>query len=133
MMSVAVQGKPYRYGYAVSARPPTSYGNALSKFDMEAGTSKQWHEAGCIPVEPVMVPRPGAQASPLLQSLPFLHGQQAGITGSGRTVCFLQHPESLRHASIAGATAGLAVASALTLVLPGCATCRCQQWCHGAD
>lgn len=57
-----VQGKPYRYGYAVSAKMPTSYGNALAKFDMEQGTSKQWHEPGCIPVEPVMVPRPGAQA-----------------------------------------------------------------------
>ncbi len=57
-----VQGKPYRYGYAVSAKLPTSYGNALSKFDMESGTSKQWHEPGCIPVEPVMVPRPDAQA-----------------------------------------------------------------------
>ena len=81
-MSSGVQGKPYRYGYAVSARPPTSYGNALSKFDMETGTSKQWHEAGCIPVEPVMVPRPGAQASPLLLCLPFLHSQDAGLTSS---------------------------------------------------
>ena len=56
-----VQGKPYRYGYAVSAKLPTSYGNALAKFDVENGTFKQWHEPGCIPVEPVMVPRPDGQ------------------------------------------------------------------------
>ena len=93
-MRLAVQGKPYRYGYAVSARPPTSYGNALSKFDMEAGTSKQWHEAVCIPVEPVMIPRPGAQASPSLLCLPSLHSQQAGLTGSGLTVGFLQQSRS---------------------------------------
>ena len=61
-----MQGKPYRYGYAVSAKMPTSYGNALSKFDMEQGTSKEWHEPGCIPMEPVMVPRPGAQARIIL-------------------------------------------------------------------
>ena len=46
----------------MSAKLPTSYGNALAKFDMEDGTFKQWHEPGCIPVEPVMIPRPGAQA-----------------------------------------------------------------------
>ena len=85
MMSVGLQGKPYRYGYAVSARPPTSYGNALSKFDMETGTSKQWHEAGCIPVEPVMVPRPGAQARPLLLYLPSLQSQTSGLTVSRST------------------------------------------------
>ena len=93
-MSIAVQGKPYRYGYAVSARPPTSYGNALSKFDMEAGTSKQWHEAGCIPVEPVMVPRPGAQARPLPLYLPSLQCQDTGFSSSGLTVCLLQLHES---------------------------------------
>ena len=92
MMTVLVQGKPYRYGYAVSARPPASYGNALSKFDMETGTSKQWHEAGCIPVEPVMIPRPGAQASPLALCLPFLHSQQARVPGSEIAVCFLRLP-----------------------------------------
>ena len=58
------QGKPYRYGYAVSAKLPASFGNALAKFDLESETYKQWHESGCIPKEPVMVPRPGAQASP---------------------------------------------------------------------
>lgn len=61
-----LQGKPCRYGYAVSAKLPTSYGNALAKFDVQSGTFKQWHEPGCIPVEPVMVPWPGAQASLLL-------------------------------------------------------------------
>lgn len=61
-VSVCVQAQAYRYGYSVSAKLPASYGNALSKFDMQAGTSKQWHEAGCIPVEPLMVPAPDAKS-----------------------------------------------------------------------
>ena len=61
-----VQGKEYRYAYAVSAKLPASFGNALAKFDVKEGSVKQWHEAGCIPVEPLMVPRPGAQVSPSL-------------------------------------------------------------------
>lgn len=56
-----LQTKEYRYAYVVSAKTPTFFGNALSKFDVKEGTTKQWHEAGCIPVEPMMVPRPGAQ------------------------------------------------------------------------
>lgn len=56
------KGEAYRYGYSVSAKLPVSYGNALSKFDMQEGTSKQWHEAGCIPVEPLMVPAPNAKS-----------------------------------------------------------------------
>jgi carotenoid cleavage dioxygenase-like enzyme len=59
---VCVQGQAYRYGYSVSAKLPASYGNSLSKFDMQEGTSKQWHEAGCIPVEPLMVPAPNAKS-----------------------------------------------------------------------
>ncbi|EIE20145.1 carotenoid oxygenase [Coccomyxa subellipsoidea C-169] len=55
------KGKEYRYAYAVSAKLPASFGNSLAKFDVEEGSVKQWHEAGCIPVEPLMVPRPGAQ------------------------------------------------------------------------
>lgn len=72
------KGKPYRYGYAVSAKMPTSYGNALAKFDMEQGTSKQWHEPGCIPVEPVMVPRPGAQAEDDGVVLSFVAAAEGG-------------------------------------------------------
>ncbi len=53
----------------MSAKLPTSYGNALAKFDVEDGTFKQWHEPGCIPVEPVMIPRPGAQACSPLNTL----------------------------------------------------------------
>ena len=75
-----VQGKPYRFGYSVSAKMPTSYGNALSKFDMEQGTFKEWHEPGCIPQEPVMVPRPGAQArinlSHMSEVLVHYHGDE---------------------------------------------------------
>lgn len=61
-MNPHFKAKPYRYGYSVSARLPASYGNALSKFDMQEGTSKQWFEAGCIPVEPLMVPHPDAKS-----------------------------------------------------------------------
>ena len=57
-----LQGKEYRYGYAVSAKLPTHCGNALSKFDMQEGTTKQWFEPGCIPVEPLMVPHPDAKS-----------------------------------------------------------------------
>ena len=56
------QAKKYRYAYSVSAKLPASYGNALSKFDMQEGVSKQWFEAGCIPVEPLMVPAPNAKS-----------------------------------------------------------------------
>ena len=115
MTSNVMQGKPYRYGYAVSARPPTSYGNALSKFDMDTGTSKQWHETGCIPVEPVMIPRPGAQASPVLQCLPSLHSQQADLTGSGPTVCSLH----LHKSPTTGAPMRTVLTSAPALVLSG--------------
>ena len=57
-----MQGQQYRYGYSVSCKLPASFGNALSKFDLQEGTSKQWFEAGCIPVEPLMVPSPDAKS-----------------------------------------------------------------------
>ena len=61
-ISVCVlQGKNYRYGYAVSAKLPASYGYALSKFDLQVGTTKQWFEPGCIPVEPLMIPHPNSK------------------------------------------------------------------------
>ncbi len=63
---VLLQGKPYRYAYSVSAQLPASYGNALAKFDIEAGTSQTWHQAGAIPMEPIMVPRPGSQVGRLV-------------------------------------------------------------------
>jgi carlactone synthase/all-trans-10'-apo-beta-carotenal 13,14-cleaving dioxygenase len=63
-LAACAQGKPYRYGYVVSAVLPTSYGNALAKIDVAEGTAKRWHEPGCIPVEPIMVPRPGAEVAP---------------------------------------------------------------------
>ena len=47
----------------MSAVLPTCYGNALAKVDVAEGTSKRWHEPGCIPVEPIMVPRPGAEVA----------------------------------------------------------------------
>lgn len=56
------KGQHYRYGYSVSAKLPASFGNALSKFDLQEGTSKQWFEAGCIPVEPLMVPSPDGKS-----------------------------------------------------------------------
>lgn len=57
-----LQAKPYRFAYSVSAKTPCSFGNALSKFDVQEGTSKQWFEPGCIPVEPLMVPHPDPKA-----------------------------------------------------------------------
>ena len=59
-----LQGKEYRYAYSVSAKLPASFSNALAKFDVKEGTAKQWHEAGCSPLEPIMVPRPGAKVWP---------------------------------------------------------------------
>jgi len=46
----------------VAAKPPCAFGNALAKFDVRDGEAVLWHEGGAIPGEPVMVPRPGAQA-----------------------------------------------------------------------
>lgn len=55
------QGLEYRYAYGVAAKPPCTFANGLGKFDMVTGEATLWHEPGCIPGEPVMVPRPGAQ------------------------------------------------------------------------
>ena len=57
-----LQFRESQFTYAVSAKLPTSYGNALSKLDAKNGSSKQWHEPGCITTEPLMIPRPGATA-----------------------------------------------------------------------
>lgn len=57
----AWQGLEYCYAYGVAAKPPCSFGNALAKFDVAAGEATLWHEPGCIPGEPVMVGRPGAE------------------------------------------------------------------------
>jgi carlactone synthase/all-trans-10'-apo-beta-carotenal 13,14-cleaving dioxygenase len=54
--------KPYRYAYSVSAVKPTTFGNALAKFDLQERSYKQWYEPGCVPVEPLMVPAPNATA-----------------------------------------------------------------------
>lgn len=51
------KGKAYRYGYSAAGVRPTSFGNALVKFDLETGEHTMWHEPGSIPTEPVMVPR----------------------------------------------------------------------------
>ena len=58
------QGLEYRYAYGVAAKPPCTYANGLGKFDIATGEALLWHEPGCIPGEPVMVPRPGAQVLP---------------------------------------------------------------------
>ena len=55
------QGLEYRYSYGVAAKPPCTFANGLGKFDMVKGEAKLWHEPGCIPGEPVIMPRPGAQ------------------------------------------------------------------------
>ena len=52
--------KAYRFAWGLSAVMPTSAGNALAKVDLSAGgdAMKMWFEAGSLPGEPVMVPRP---------------------------------------------------------------------------
>ena len=48
-VSPLYKGRPYRYAYAGSARLPTTVVNALTKFDVKAGTSKSWFEQGALP------------------------------------------------------------------------------------
>ena len=51
--------KGYRFAWGLSAVMPTSAGNALAKVDVSGReNAKVWHEAGCLPGEPLMVPRP---------------------------------------------------------------------------
>ena len=50
----AFKGKPYRYAYAVSAKPPCCADNALTKFDVELGVTKTWFEPGTIPTGAVL-------------------------------------------------------------------------------
>lgn len=57
---ITAQTKPYRYAYGLAAVRPCTFGNALAKWDVEQGTTTMWHEPGCIPGEPLFVPRPGA-------------------------------------------------------------------------
>ena len=50
--------KDYRYAWGLSAVMPTSAGNALAKVDVSGKEEvKVWHEAGCLPGEPLMIPR----------------------------------------------------------------------------
>lgn len=53
--------RAYRFAYGLAAVRPCTFGNALAKWDLEGGTCRLWHEAGCIPSEPLFVERPGAQ------------------------------------------------------------------------
>lgn len=41
--------KQHRYVYCLSASRPTNMGNSLAKMDVQDGTCKTWHEAGCAP------------------------------------------------------------------------------------
>jgi carlactone synthase/all-trans-10'-apo-beta-carotenal 13,14-cleaving dioxygenase len=53
------RGKAYRFAWGLSAVMPTSAGNALAKVDVSGGEGvKMWFEPGCLPGEPLMVPRP---------------------------------------------------------------------------
>ena len=45
----AFKGKPYRYAYSVSAKPPCTADNALAKYDLERGETMTWFEAGALP------------------------------------------------------------------------------------
>ena len=73
-MVCGLQFKDYQFVYGDTARLPAPVANAVSKLDVKNGTSKQWYEPGCIPTEPLMIPRPGATeevptTAPLLPSL----------------------------------------------------------------
>jgi carotenoid cleavage dioxygenase-like enzyme len=50
---------PLRYAYTLAAVRPTNMGNALAKSDLQQGSVKLWHEAGCAPGEPAFVAAPG--------------------------------------------------------------------------
>eukprot|EP00955_Chlamydomonas_euryale_P067262 359802-Chlamydomonas_euryale.AAC.3 len=61
-VSPAVRGRRHRYVWGTCAARPTNVGNALCKLDIEAGAvAATWHAPGCLPSEPVFVPRPGGQ------------------------------------------------------------------------
>lgn len=45
----AFKGKPYRYAYSVSAKPPCTADNALTKYDLQLGETKTWFEPGALP------------------------------------------------------------------------------------
>jgi carlactone synthase/all-trans-10'-apo-beta-carotenal 13,14-cleaving dioxygenase len=53
----AYKGRPYRYGYSLAAGRSPHHNNTLAKYDMQTGDTLIWHEPGCLPTEPVMVPR----------------------------------------------------------------------------
>ena len=48
-VSPAYKGKPYRYMYSVSAKPPCTAANALAKYDVDQGSCKTWFEPGALP------------------------------------------------------------------------------------
>jgi len=41
-----VRGQKHRYVYALGARRPTNFGNALAKHDTFTGQALLWHESG---------------------------------------------------------------------------------------
>jgi beta,beta-carotene 9',10'-dioxygenase len=57
----AVVARPYRFAYAVRARP-AAFIDGLLKVDVHAGTAVAWEEAGTSPSEPTFVPAPGGGA-----------------------------------------------------------------------
>ncbi|KAK9795606.1 hypothetical protein WJX73_008002 [Symbiochloris irregularis] len=56
------KGHDYQYAYHLASVRPTPLGNALGKLDVRSGETQLWHEPGCIPQEPLFIPRPGAKA-----------------------------------------------------------------------
>ncbi len=55
-------GVPYRYAYAIRARPAT-FIDGLVKFDTFTRTVKAWEEPHTSPSEPIFVPRPRGRNS----------------------------------------------------------------------
>lgn len=60
VISPAVRGRPYRYVYAHSKNPTTSWWNKIIKLDVETGEAIERGTSDTRPSEPVFVPRPGA-------------------------------------------------------------------------
>lgn len=56
-----VSGRPYRWAFGVgtAATLTTSFTDRLVKLDVETGAAVVWHEPGCWPGEPILVPAPG--------------------------------------------------------------------------
>jgi beta,beta-carotene 9',10'-dioxygenase len=74
-------GKPYSYAYGASIQHGTTdFLNQLTKFDVETGAVKIWHEANCYPGEPVFVAAPEASTEDAGAVLSVVFDSQLGTS-----------------------------------------------------